>query len=396
MSEYQVLVGDLRTGKIWTRFSPTAGAWQDMLLGAGTMSCTVNVASPSSAIEDIFHKTATSRSFVAFQYGSVLKAAGPIWTRNYGWAAGTMSLGAAGIWSMFDSRLVIPVLAQPLALGAAQAATTTFPSSSNLSYGDMAAALVQQSLAGVGGNLPIVLPPSQGRTPGYTRTYPGYNLSWVGAMLKELTGVLNGPEIRFVPQYVPGDSTRIQWVMRVGTPTAPLLTQSGGDWIFDASVKKTMVSDYEYDEDATKMGTRAWEIGAGSQAGVLLSEADSTTLTSAGYPRMDVVDQSHSSVGDQSLLDSYAAQFLLQNNRPSVYMKVKVRNDGSPADSTPTPGGGGPTLDQYFAGDNCQLIIGNDPVLAPGARHSRIIQLDGNINPGVETTLTLAPMFAEV
>ena len=392
---FQVLLGDLRTGKIITQVPATVGTWQVVSTGAGLINATVNVAAQSTTNQDIFHATAPAKAFLAIQYGNTILAAGPIWTRHYTRSAGTLELGAAGLWSLFDHRLVMPVLAQPVAVGAAQAAVTTYPTSSNMSYADIAAALITQAMAHVGGTLPLVLPTAQGFTPGRTHTYDGYDLPVLGSMLTNLTQTINGPEIQFAPRYQ-ADGTSIEWVMRAGTPTSPTLTQGGDDWYFDASVPQTMVADIDYDDDATTMGTRAWTVGAGSKAGIVLSEADSTTLTAAGYPLLEVVDRNHTSDATQADLDAYAAQLLTQSSRPSSVWKITVRNDGAPANNTPITGTGGPRLDEYTAGDYCQVIVGADPFLAPGPRRARILQIDGDINPGIQSTITLATMTAEV
>lgn len=290
---YQVFVGDLRTGKIVTRLRTTGGSWQQTPVNsAGTITgVTIDLADASLTGVDVYHATAPGKAYLAVQYGGTVLAAGPIWTRSYARSTGMLTLGAAGLWSLFDHRLVLPVLSQPVAVGAAQATTTTCATGSNMSLGDIAAALVQQAMNHVGGSLPLVMPANQGNTPGNTRTYPGYDLPVLGSILTELTGVIGGPEIRFTPRINPNDLTSIQWTMEVGTPAQPLLVQPGADRIFDLAAPQSSVSELTVDEDATAMGTRAWVVGTGSQAGVLLGETDSTALTAAGYPLLEIVDR---------------------------------------------------------------------------------------------------------
>ena len=236
------------------------------------------------------------------------------------------------------------------------------------------------------------MPAAQGLTPGATRTYNGFDLHVLGTKLSELAGVIGGPEIAFRPRFKVGDPTSIEWVMLAGTPAQPLLVQSGLDWIFDASAPKSMVADIDVDIDATGMGTRAWVTGSGSQTGLLLSQADSTQLTAAGYPLLEVVDSTHTNVVDQATLDGYSAALLSAHNRPATLWKIKVRVDGAPVDGSPSSGG--PRLGQYQPGDYAQIVIGSDPYLAPGARRGRILQIDGDL--GFEATLTMATMAAEV
>lgn len=388
---FQALVGDLRTGKIATRIPLTGATWQQVLNGPGTMTgATVNVADVDVRKLDIYHAGAPGKAFLAIQYDQTILNAGPIWTHHYTRSAGTVTMGAAGLWSLWDHRYVMPLLSEPLALGAAQAGATRWATSANKSLGDIAAALVAQAQTHVGGNLPLVMPAAQGMTPGAVRDYYGYELNALGARLTELAA--SGPEIAFRPRIKASDPTSIEWVMQVGSPAQPLLVQGGADWVFDASVPQSMVSDVDVDVDATAMGTRAWEVGSGSQALLMLSQADSTVLTSAGYPLLEIEDQ-HTTVTKQSTLDAYAAAALATHNRPATLWKVKVRNDGAPADGSPS-NIGGPRLGQYQAGDYVQVVIGDDPYLASGARRARILQVDGDL--GFEATLTLATMTAEV
>lgn len=389
----QVLVGDLRTGLITARVPVEAATWQEVLNAPGNITgVAIRAGSADLADTDLYHTTAPAKAFVAIQYASMILNAGPIWTRTYNRREGRLTLGAAGLASLFDHRLVMPVLTEPLTTGAAQAAVTTYPTSSNLSYADIAVALVTQACAHVGGTLPIVYPPAQGYTPGRTRTYQGYDVAPLGQRLNELSAVLGGPEVMFEPRINPADPRYLQWVMRAGTPTQPELTQTGDDWVFDATAPLSPVSDIDYADDATTMATRWWEVGSGSQTGILLAQADSTTLTAAGYPLLEGVSRNHTTDGNQADLDAYAAQSLTENNRPAAVWKLRVRADGG-ANLDPTVTAG-PRLDEYRPGDYVQIRTKGDPFLPDGTRRSRILQIDGDA--GFEATLTLATTTAEV
>lgn len=394
---FTALVGDLRTGRITTRLPLTGCTWQQG--GAGAISgAVVPINDAVVAALDAYHTAAPPKAFLCLQYDQTLIAGGPVWTHHYTRSAGTVTMGAGPIESIFSRRVVMPVQSLPLAIGAAQAAVTTYPTSANMSLGDIAVADVTQALAHVGGNLPIVFPAAQGMTPGATRTRNGFDLPMLGPMLTELSGVIGGPEISFRPRIKATNPGFVEWVMLAGTPAQPLLVQGGADWVFDASVPKSMVADIDVDVDATGMGTRAWVVGSGSQAGILLSQADSTILTAAGYPLLEVIDSSHASDGTQSDLDAYAAQDLVQASRPDALWKIKVRCDGAPADpltGTPYPNmSAGPRLSDYHQGDYVQVVVGADPYLSAGRRRARILQINGDL--GFEATLTLATMAAEV
>ena len=389
---FQALIGELTTGKILTRVPLTGCAWQQVLNGAGTITgVTIDAADLNIQTLGLYYAAAPPKAFIAIQYDQAIIAAGPIWTHNYVRSTGILTLGGAGLWSLFDHRFILPPLTEPLTLGAAQAAVTAYATGDGMSLGDIAAAIVAQAQEHVGGDLPIVMPPPQGQSPGAVRSYFGYELNPIGARLTDLTGVASGPEIAFRPRIVADDPTSIEWVLNVGSPAQPLLVQAGADWVFDASTPASMIADITVDIDASGMATRMWELGSGSQAALMMSQADSTVLTADGYPLLESV-QSHTTVTIQATLDAYASADLQASNRPATVWKLLVHNDGAPPPGSTI--GGGPRLGQYNPGDTCQVVLGQDPYLPPGPRRARILMVSGDLTDSC--LITLATMSAEV
>lgn len=95
------------------------------------------------------------------------------------------------------------------------------------SLGDIAWDLVARSQLREWGGLPVVrASPSERGTATRTRNYEGFNVSnnWVGKRLKEITEVINGPDIAFRPQW--GEfGAFVQWAMYHGTDGMPEIGQ---------------------------------------------------------------------------------------------------------------------------------------------------------------------------
>lgn len=315
-----LLFGDLRTGRIADTLDVTGCGWSVKANGAGEITVTV----PRAEVADksLRRGAAAAKTFLAVDVDGRIQEAGPIWSRP--WDGDTLQLGAAGLWSLFDHRFVIPVLSAGLKVrtGADLGSTTV----SGTDLGGIARALVAQAMAHVGGNLPVILPPA---TVGdRTETFPGWKLLRVGDQLRELTArEVGAPDIRFRPRYTT-DRLGIEWVMECGTEDQPELSQLGDDWVFDANPAKTPVVKITTDEDATIMGQRAFAVGEGSEADTLMAEAYDPTLIDAGWPRLDI-EESRTSVSEQDTLDGHAANLLDRSNRPIETWTVTVRREAA-------------------------------------------------------------------
>lgn len=310
-----MLFGELRTGRITDTLDVTGCLWSQENNDAGAIS---NVTVPMREVraKDLRQAAPAARTYLAVDVDGELQEAGPIWSRVRG--EDDVTLGAAGLWSLFDHRKVIPVLAAGQRV---QDATTTV---SGTNLGGIARALVAQAMTHAGGDLPLVLPPALAGD--RTETFHGWELSWVGDELRQLTQrEAFAPDLRFRPRYT-ADRMGIEWVMEAGTEDAPLLTQTGEDWYFDASVPQSTVVNIQTDEDATAMGMQAWVTGNGMEQDILIAEAYDPSLIDAGWPRLEVESGSeHSNVTDVLTLLGHAINLRDRSARPVEVWKVRVQ-----------------------------------------------------------------------
>ena len=377
---FRVFVGNMVTGEITADLPAASQSWGMRLNGAGPLDLTTRALSEELRASDLRNLTAPKKNYLAVAYGDTILEAGPIWKRDYSARTGVLKLGGEGLWSILD---------KVKALNWAQiiAGTPVTRSSlklTGLSLGSIAREIVRLSIFGNPNNpgLPIVLPDLQTQA-GNERLYKGYELPYVGDLLRKLTEVQSGPDIAFRPRYNAADPTRIEWVMTHGSPAAPLLYQGGDDWIWDGTVDESGVSDIGVKEDGSAMADRVWQPGAGSELEMKLATAqDLDLIQSAGYPWTEA-DAASKDVEDQGILQGHADYAMAVARRPVETWDLTVR------------AGTSPLLGKYTPGDFAKITVPkNNPMIAAGVRRVRLMAIDGDNTETVQ--ITPAPMPAGV
>jgi len=396
----RILVGDLKTGRRILNLPVKGGSFSRKIMTADSISVSVNMLDRDAQKLNLRNAAAAAKSFLAVVEDDVILAAGPIWGHSYSRKDFTLQLDARGIMSMFDHRLILPAIAanydvtkwtipDPSDNSRTIANPALASTYSGVSLGTIAKRLVEQAMAWTGGALPIVLPAEEADgNPDHTRTYNAVDFKPVKEALTQLQGVVGGPEIDFFPRFT-ADKLGIEWVMRVGTVAQPLLTSpSVPRWGVTAAASP--VTDFAVDSDASGMGSVSWGQGGRQNDRVLISRASNTALTDAGYPLMEILDTSHTSVSVQSTLDGYTAQNLRDGQRPIEAWSFSVR--AHPVDRYGNVAG--PQLGSYNVGDFCELTfaafdpgddvtgrpMAGDPYLtAKQTFRRRIVSLGGTI-----------------
>lgn len=374
--EFRVFIGNMVTGQITADLPAASQSWGLRLNGAGPLDLTTRALAEELRTKDLRNITATKKNYLAVAYGNTILEAGPIWKRDYNARTGVLKLGGDGLWSILDKVKALN-WAQIIA---GTEVTRTSLDLTGLTLGSIAREIVRLSIFGNPYNpgLPIVLPDvvEAGTN---ERHYKGYELPYVGDLLRKLTAVQNGPDIAFRPRYNAADPTRIEWVMTHGSPTSPLLYQAGEDWIWDGTVEESGVSDIGVKEDGSGMADRVWQPGAGSELEMKLATAQDLDLIQyAQYPWTEA-DAASKDVEDPVILQGHADAGMAMARRPVETWDVTVRADNSPL------------LGHYAPGDFARINVpqGN-PMIEAGDHRVRVMAIDGDNTQTVK--LTPAPM----
>ncbi|WP_293782617.1 hypothetical protein [uncultured Aeromicrobium sp.] len=387
---YRWLFGHLRTGKITRTVSMVGGQWTVVYDDTDTLSAKFPLGAldaPRDVAE--WHSfdadTAPARQYAVCEWvgddGRLIQVAGgPIWTRSHSDDSDELTIGAGGLESIFDHRLVLPVITagmrpelQVLAWQSAE-------------LGLIAKRLVQAATAMAGGELPLVLPSDDdlgGPGAAHERTYPGYELGKVGERLRQLAEVEDGPEVQFVPRRRADNPTYIEWVMRVGTRrTGMMLAQSGRPWILDQRVPLSPVVAISTDETAGGIVTQAFAAGQGEAEGKPIEHATSTFLTGLGYPALQAVVGGTDTVTQRSTLQAHARGLLARSDRPLRTHTAKVAAD---AFWKLAPG--------YRPGDWFEVRPRDDHRFLRGAQRMRSLQATGG---GDTVSVQMAPVKGSI
>lgn len=366
----RVLVGDLRTGQILDELDATACVWHRQVNDPGRITATVPAEVLRSA--DVRSFTQPARRFVAFEADGRIWQAGPIWSRRYSRKRGSLTLTGAGLWSVFDHRRVMRVLAP-----AEDPASVTMTASAT-TLGGIARYLVDLAEQHYGGDLPVVLPAAPSGT--RTESWQGYHLTTIGEQLRQLTRrETAAPDIRFAPRRRADDETYIEWVLQIGTEAEPELVQAGDDWWFDDAVGASPVVDIEVDDDASDLVNRAWLTGSGMERDSIITFADDPSLVDLGWPLLEDVE-SRPTVGETDRvagaaeLGDRAVELLARRGRPAQAWKVDIRVDAAR---------------EVSDGDYCRLVVGDDPFLPAGEHRCRVLRIGGDLDDTL--TLTMQP-----
>lgn len=337
----------------------------------GLMSATVRLDTDAAAGLDLRSAATPGKSFLAWEENDTIQEAGPIWAHKYDKDACTLTLTAKGMWSYFDHRVLLQVAAaySPFFIPDPSDATKFIPNPlldtnlARLSLGTIAKRLVQQAQAWTGGNVPVLLPNDEAGI--HERNYEAVDLPIIGDLLTDLTNVENGPDITFEPRRT-ADRQGVEWLMRTGTNATPRIGVTENPHRWDYSVKEPSVRGFTSDVSASKLTGRTWLTGGRSADTPLLVSGASDTLVNAGFPLLELVDTSHSSVALQPTLQAYGNESVRTGWRPTEFWAFEVQGDVAPR------------VGEYRIGDMCRLVMGGDYYVPDGTYDRRIVSLSGD------------------
>ncbi|MGG7510962.1 hypothetical protein [Plantibacter sp. YIM 135249] len=369
-------VTDFATGRVLETLPVESGSWSDPLNAAESMSASFDTDDPDTRALDLWNLTTRGKHALGVAEGEVVLAYGPIWSAKYSRDSGTFDIDALGVASYFDHRNIIPVVAKTIGVDkfvipdptdasktVANPAVGTYLK--NLSYGTIAKRWLQQAMAWTGGAIPLVFQADEVGV--FERNFEGADFKGIWEAINQLQNVEEGVETNFKTRFI-NNGLFVETLFETGTLAQPLIT-STSKHRWDVTGEESPVTKFERVDDATNLGSVAWNTGGRSQEKVLVARAVSDELVNAGYPLMELVDSAHTSVSEQSTLDTQSVRSLQVGSRPRETWSFDVRTDVEPLVGT------------YTTGDFCELAFaaGADPIVPGGDYQHRIVGLSGDL-----------------
>jgi hypothetical protein len=348
-------LADLRTGRQILDLNPLSGSWERFLNQPESLSCTLDMRDKDTVALRPRVAAAAGRAVLAVASGDVLLGAGPIWTHGYNGDQKTLKLTAKGLWSYFDHRFLLPTVAANISVGDftisdPSAAGKTMPNPAVGTYlngwemGTVAKKWVQRSRAWTGGEVPVVFEDDRAALSdeAHERNFEGASFKKIGEVLRQLTQVEGGPDIRFRPRLT-GDLLGVEWVLETGTDAQPMLTGSAThEWSLGVN---SQMSGFGVDVDGSSLAGIAWATGGRSGDEVLVARNTDPYLLQKGWPLLEALDSSHSSVSNQRTLNGYAVEATTLGRGPVEEWSFSVEADQSPKLAT------------YWEGDWCNISV---------------------------------------
>lgn len=189
------------------------------------------------------------RDFLGVVVDDTLVAAGPISADPFAFPYSSRII-AAGLWSYFDRRLVLPVM-EP-----GQLPRDVTSRWEGLSLRTIAKRLVQQANDHPLAGLPIDF--EDDIAGDHEREYPGSDGTWVGEALRNLTRVEGGPEVAFRP-YLTTDRRHVRWALVTGDPQ---ISQPGDPHYWDTSVPTPHASMVSLERDGSGLASHSYLAGS--------------------------------------------------------------------------------------------------------------------------------------
>ena len=248
--------------------------------------------------------------------GEVIHA-GPVLRRKWT-PRGGLGVTVGGAWDLFSKRLVLNHDLEAAWVDGEVLLDEDNPSPewvlqfAGLSLGGIGAALIREALKW--GPLCVDEP---GLEPGvHVRTYNGWDFASVSDRLEDLTGVINGPRIEFVPYLRADGHLRFRYEA----------SQAGGTYHrLSTAFEGHGISVEDVDEDGGSLATEVYALGGRAEDIVLTARHRSSKLTAQGYPVMQEALKSHTSVSRVTTLQDHVSQRVLDGSTVPESTQLRLR-----------------------------------------------------------------------
>lgn len=370
---YRLYAANTRTGRIGWELPFTSVSWNNPINAAGSLQATVVIEDTLDVLQSqgALDPRATLREVLGGPYrfslvlawGRQVVFAGPYLPSSVPGNKPTAEVGAGELSQLFTKRIV---LAPGWVYPSDPSATVSLGPASRPA---ILKGIIDAATTGYGRELPITCANPPIPSGNFTRSYYGFDATMTSDALADLTAEDGGPDYRLDPYLVQSsDGLYVKWELNIGNP---YLGTGVTPWTFDDS--STIVT---LEVDATRMASTYFVPGNGQNEQKLFGVATNTALIDQGFPALDAVDGSYSSVLYQDILNSHAAADVARYSVPVNKWSLKVQADGDPM------------LGSFRVGDPMLVDVRRHPVIASGTYPRRITEISGDHTPWVTVSST--------
>lgn len=211
------------------------------------------------------------------------------------------NIRCVGVDKLFQYRHIRKHPGTPLTFAPGRINETLDVRIENVEYGTLIKKLVQETLKFPGGTLPINFEPD--RPGNKARTYKAIDGKPVLDAIEDITQLVGGIEYDFMPQIDPV-TEQISHNFITGTDTTRTITHNHHTLTLGGS--KSQIDNFEHAPIPATAVTHAIYTGGKQQDTVITAEHTDTTLTSQGFPTLELWNSEHSSVSEPETLKKYA------------------------------------------------------------------------------------------
>ena len=343
----RVYVFETRGGALLAEVEPVQVSWGVQANTADDVSVTVDLNSTVEGSRDWRNLGTPWKHSLAVDVGGRVYG-GPIMPHDFGEDDGRLTLAARGLLVALDRRSVLQLAALTTSLvdgdGLPDPAFDTTIAGFDL--GTIGKKVVVQALTWPGwSDVPVVFHADRAGT--RTRTYVGVERKPVAEALDDLSGVQNGPDIRFQLRWTGPDT--FGWLYESGTETQPRLQ---GESVFSWEVGQE--SGLTVSTNPSRMGSVAWSQGGRADDAIAVAMMYDSFLVDRGFPLLELESDASSTTSSQDTLVAWNVETLRTARVPWEFWSFRVRADRSPFPN------------EYNTGDLIDVIVTADTPVAGG------------------------------
>lgn len=296
---------------------PFAGvSWSQGLNEAGGMDLSLPKSRPLAAWNARKKLRPWFATAALIDDGRVIHA-GPVLRRKWTLKGG-LSVTVGGGWDFFTKRLVLNHALDTAWVDGEVLLDEDNPSPewvlqfAGLSLGGIGAGLVKEALKW--GPLCVDDPALEPGT--HVRTYNGWDFTPTASRIEDLTNVINGPRVEFVPYIREDGHLRFRYEA----------SQAGGTYHrLSTAFEGHGVSVEDVDEDGGSLATEVYALGGRAEDIVLAARHRESLLTAQGFPVMQEALKSYSSVSQLSTLRGHVQQRAVDGSLVPESTQLRVR-----------------------------------------------------------------------